>query len=91
VADLTYIRRLTDLIQLLVIADSAALTGQTLDPHRSDRSNQIIQNANWTPPLRRYRRDDQNAYVERPFRSPDEGVVVLVRTSPTPDRWSRTV
>jgi hypothetical protein len=86
VADLAYIRRPTDVIQLLVIADSAALTGLTFDPHRS---GQIVQNANWTSPLRRSHRDDQNAYVERPVRSPDEGVVVLARTSPVPDQSDR--
>jgi hypothetical protein len=91
VADLAYIRRRTDLIQLLVIADSAALTGLTFDPHRSDQS---APNANWTSPLRRSRRDDRNAYVECPVRSPDEGVVVLARTNPAPhrsDRWDPTV
>jgi hypothetical protein len=92
VADLATKTRSTDLIQLLVIADSAALTGLTFDTHRSDRSDQSSQNAKWTSPLRRSRRDDQNAYVERPVRSPDEGVMVLARTSPAPDRsdrWAR--
>ena len=32
-------------------------------PNRSDRYNQSAQNANWTSPLRRSRRDNQNAYV----------------------------
>jgi hypothetical protein len=94
VADLAYIKRPTDLIQLLVIADSAALTGLTFDPHQSDRSDKSAQNANWTSPLRRSHRDDRNAYVERPVRSPDEGVMVLARTNPTPDRsdrWDPTV
>jgi hypothetical protein len=79
------------LIQLLVIADSAALTGLNFDPHRSDR---ITQNANWTSPLRRSRRDDRNSYVEHPVRSPDEGVMDLARTSPEPDwsdQWDQTV
>ena len=39
----------------------------------SDRSRQVCQIANWTAPLRRSRRDDRNAYIERPIRSPDEG------------------
>jgi hypothetical protein len=43
VANLAYIRRPTDLIQLLVLADSAALTGLTFDSHRSDRSEQRAQ------------------------------------------------
>jgi hypothetical protein len=38
--------RLTDLIQLFVIADSVALTGLTFDTHRSGRSDQSAQNAN---------------------------------------------
>jgi hypothetical protein len=86
--------RPTDLIQLLVIADSAALTGLTFDPHRSDRSDQSAQNANWTSPMHRSHRDDRNAYVELPGRSPDEGFMVLARTSPAPDRsdrWGPTV
>jgi hypothetical protein len=94
VANLATKTRSTDLIQLLVIADSAALTGLTFDTHRSDRSDQSAQNAKWTSPLRRSRRYDQNAYVERLVRSPDEGVMVLARTSPTPDRsdrWGPTV
>jgi hypothetical protein len=76
------------------IADSAALTGLTFHPHRSDRSDQSAQNANCTSPLRRSRRDNRNAYVERLVRSPDEGVIVLERTSPVPDRshrWDPTV
>jgi hypothetical protein len=76
------------------IADSAALTGLTFHPHRSDWSDQSAQNANWTSPLCRSRRDNQNAYVERPVRSPDEGVMVLARTSSAPDRsdwWGPTV
>jgi hypothetical protein len=88
VADLAYIRRPTDLIQLLVIVDSAALTGLTFDPHRSYQS---AQNANWTSPLRR---DDRKAYIKRPVRNPDEGVMVLARTSSAPDRsdrWNLTV
>jgi hypothetical protein len=94
VADLSYIRRPTDLIQLLVIVDSAALIGLTFDPHRSDRSDQSAQNSNWTSPLRISRRDDRNEYVERPVQSPDEGVMVLARTSSVPersDRWDPTV
>jgi hypothetical protein len=76
------------------IADSAALTGLTFHPHQSDRSNQSAQNANWTSQLRRSRRDNRNTYVERPVLSPDEGDMVLVRTSPAPDRsdrWCPTV
>jgi hypothetical protein len=86
--------RPTDLIQLLVIVDSVALTGLSFDPHRSDRSDQNAQNSNWTSPLLRSRRDDRNAYVERLVRSPDEGVMVLARTRPAldrSDRWDPTV
>jgi hypothetical protein len=62
----------------------------TFHTHRSDRSNQSPQNAIWTSPLLRSCRDNLNAYVERPVRSPDEGVMVLARTSPVPDQsdWS---
>jgi hypothetical protein len=66
------------------IADSAALTGLTFHPHRSDRSDQSAQNANWTSPLRKPRQVDRNAYVGHPVRSPYEGVMVLVRTNPAP-------
>ena len=44
--------------------------------NRSDRSRQVCQIANWTTPLCRSRRDNQNAYIERPIRSPDEGVIL---------------
>jgi hypothetical protein len=91
VADLAYIRRSTNLIQLLVIADSVALTGLTFDPHRSDRSDQSVQNVKWTSPLHRSRRDDRNASMERPVRSPDEGVMILARTNPAADRWGPRV
>ena len=40
-------------------------TGQTSPLNRSDRSRLICQIAKWTTPLRRSRRDDRNAYVER--------------------------
>jgi hypothetical protein len=70
------------------IPDSTVLTGLTFHRNRSD---QIAQNANWTSPLCKSRRDDRNAYVERPVQSPDEGVMVLARTSPAPDRWDPTV
>jgi hypothetical protein len=39
VDDVAYIRRPTDLIQLLAIVDSTALTGLTFDPHWSDQSD----------------------------------------------------
>jgi hypothetical protein len=44
--------------------------------------------------LRRSHQDDRNAYVERPIRSLDEGVMDLARTSPArdwSDRWGPTV
>ena len=40
--------------------------------NRLDRSGQSSQNAKWTSPLHRSRREDQNAYVERPIWTPDE-------------------
>jgi hypothetical protein len=60
------------------MADSAILTGLTFHPDRSDQS---AQNANWTSPLHRSSRDDRNAYVERPVRSPNERVMTLTRFS----------
>jgi hypothetical protein len=48
-------------------------TGQTCGPHQSDRCGQSPQNPIWTSPLDRSHRVDQNTYVERPNRSPDEG------------------
>ena len=40
---------------------------QTSLLNRLDRSGQSSQNAKWTSPLHRSRRDDQNAYVEHPI------------------------
>ena len=57
---------------------------------RSDRSRQVCQIANWTIPLRRSRRDDRNAYIERPIRSPDEGVMPPGRPAPRSDRSDRS-
>jgi hypothetical protein len=47
-------------------------TGQTCGSHRSDWCGQSPRNPMWTSPLDRSRRVDQNTYVERPNRSPDE-------------------
>ena len=55
--------------------DNLGRTGQTSPLNRSDRSGQVCQIANWTAPLRISRRDHRNAYIERPIRSPDEGVM----------------
>ena len=61
-------------------------TDQTSHMNRSDRSRQVCQIANWTVPLRRSRRDDRNAYIERPIWSPDEGVMLPGRPAPRSDR-----
>ena len=57
-------------------------TGQTSPINWSDRSSQVCQVASWTPPLCRSRRDDRNAYIERPIWSPDEGVMPPGRPAP---------
>jgi hypothetical protein len=62
------------------VADLAtAETGLTGFPNRSDRFCKHCQNANWTSPLRSSRRDDQDAYVERLFWTPDERVMTSGR------------
>ena len=66
--------------------DNMGRTGQTSPLNRSDRSRQVCQIANWTAPLRRSRRDDRNAYIERLIRSPDEGVMPPRRPAPRSDR-----
>ena len=66
--------------------DNPGRTGQTSPLNRSDRSIQVCQIANWTAPLRRSRRDDRNAYIERIIRSPDEGVTPPRRPAPRSDR-----
>ena len=45
--------------------DNLGRTGQTSPLNRSDWFRQVCQIANWTAPLRRSRRDDRNAYIER--------------------------
>ena len=56
----------------------------------ADRSRQVCQISNWTAPLRRSRRDDRNAYIERPIRSPDEGVMPPGRPAPRSNRSDRS-
>ena len=70
--------------------DNLGRTGQTSPLNRSDRSRQICQIANWTTPLRRSRRDDRNAYIERLIRSPDEGVMPPGRPAPRSKRSDRS-
>ena len=53
-------------------------------------SRQVCQIANWTAPLRRSRRDDRNAYIERPIWGPDEGVMPPGRPAPRSDRSDRS-
>ena len=65
-------------------------TGQTSLLNRSDRSRQVCQITKWTTPLRRSRRDNRNAYIERPIWSPDEGVMPPGRPAPRSDRSDRS-
>ena len=55
--------------------DNLGRIGQTSLLNRSDRSRQVCQIANWTASLRRSRRDDRNAYIERPIWNLDEEVM----------------
>ena len=66
---------LTLKIGTIKVSGQSGQIGQTSHINRSDRSIQVCQNANWTVPLCRTHRDDLNAYIERPIRSPDEGVM----------------
>jgi hypothetical protein len=61
---------LTDLFALKI--GRSDLTGLTCGPHRSDRCCQSSQNTIQTSSLDRSCRVDQDSYVERPNRSPDE-------------------
>ena len=53
----------------------------------SDRSRWLCQNSDLTSPLRSSRRDDQNAYMERPIWTSDERVMAPGRIDSDPD-WS---
>ena len=66
-------------------------TGQTSHINWSDRSRQVCQIGNWTAPLHRSRRDDRNAYIERPIWSLDEGDMTSGRSAPRVDRSDRFV
>ena len=54
-----------------------------------DRSRWFCQNADLTSPLRSSRRDDQNAYIERPIWTSDERVMAPGRIDSYPDRSDR--
>jgi hypothetical protein len=56
-------------------------TCQTCGPHQSDRCVQSPLNPILTSPLDRCHRVDQNLYVERPNRSPDEGDMTSPRST----------
>ena len=60
--------------------------GQTDHVHRSERSGQISQITNWTTRLHISRRDNRNAYMERPIWGPDEEVMPPGRSAPRSDR-----
>ena len=53
------------------------------------RSRWFCQNAHLTSPLRSFRQDDQNAYVERPIGTSNERVMAPGRIDPDPDRSYR--
>ena len=55
--------------------------------NRSDRLRWLCQNTNWTSPLCSSRRDDWNAYVERPIWSSDERVMASGKLDTGSD-WS---
>jgi hypothetical protein len=59
----------------------SGMTGQTCGFHQSDRCGQSPQNPIWTSPLDRSRQADQDSYVRRPNRSPDEGDVTYRRSA----------
>jgi hypothetical protein len=60
---------------------TSCLTGQTCGSNRSDRCSQRPHHTIWTSPLDRSRRLDQNSYVERPNRSPDERDMTYTRSA----------
>jgi hypothetical protein len=59
----------------------SGLTGLICGSHWSDRCGQSTQNTNWTSPLDRCRRVDQDSYVECPNQSPDEGDMTSPRST----------
>ena len=63
-------------------AGQSGRTGQTGRINQSNRSGQICQFVNWTSSLHRSRRDDRNAYTERPIWSPNEEVMPPGRPAP---------
>ena len=64
-------------------------TGQTSSLNRSDRSGEFVQNAKYTSPLRRSRRDDRNAYMEHPIWTLDEIDMALGSSTLQADRSDR--
>jgi hypothetical protein len=56
-------------------------TGQTYGRHQWDRCGPSPRNPIWTSPLDTYCRVDQNPYMERPNRSPDEGDMTSPRST----------
>jgi hypothetical protein len=63
---------------------TSCLTGQTCGSHRSDRCGQRRRNTIWTSSLDSSRRVDQDSYVERLNRSPDEHNLYKICTSSAP-------
>jgi hypothetical protein len=68
---------------------TSCLTGQTCGSHRSDRCGQRQLNTIWTSPWDRSRQVDQDSYVERPNRSPDERDVAYTRSARQAHRSDR--
>ena len=65
-------------------------TGQTSHRNRSDWSRKVCPIVNWTAPLRRSRRDDRNAYIERLIWSSDESVMASGKLDTGSDRSDRS-
>ena len=73
-----------------MFAGQSGQTGQTAHVNWSDQSQRLFQITNWTAPLCRSRRDNRNAYIERPIWIPDEGVMPPGRPAPRSDRSDRS-
>jgi hypothetical protein len=59
----------------------SGLTDQTCGSQWSDQCGQSPRNTSWTSSLDRSRRVDQDLYVERPNRSPDEADMIYTRSA----------
>lgn len=69
--------------------DRSGRTGQTDGPTRSDRPGQFVQKVIWTSLLDSSRRGNQDPYIERPIRSPNEGDMASRRSAPRAGQLDR--